>query len=110
LILNAHDEKTLRPDQANQTQTTYLLSYAGRHRAHTYPSISPGKRTVAYDCKLYEHPYPPNAQFYAYNSKGGNCEHLNQCPISSDPLAFEVQTSLPPQAPRLLFEDDQTTQ
>ena len=110
LILNSHDEQNLREDEANQTETMYLLDYEGRHRTYTYPAITPGNKQVAYDCKVYEHPYPPNAQFYAYNSQGGGCEHLNECPINSSSVIFNVTTDLPEAAPRLLFEGDTTTQ
>lgn len=104
IILNSSDGSSARYDQADVTETVYTLTYDGRHRNPTYPSLSSSAQSVtSRPCGNFYHGNEFGAYFYAYNSSGGGCEDINMCPISSSPIVFNIDTVLPEAAPRLEF-------
>ena len=104
IILNSADGKE-RKDKADKTETKYTLTYKGRQKSNTYPTLSTSSRTQIYDnrCGVYEYPQMWGTTAYAYNSTGGGCDDIYKCPPKSAPINFIVNTTLPAKAPQLLF-------
>jgi len=104
LVLNTANGEP-RPDKADLTETLYTLTYQGRHIPYTYPNFSGnGGYTYPMDhpCSHY-YPQMWGATTTAYNSSGGYCDNIANCPISSSPLIFNINTTLPTHAPKLEF-------
>ena len=105
IILNSADGMTARSDEADLTETLYTLTYTGRQKANTFPDLSSvgGYNWTSLHGCPYFYPQIWGASTYAYNSYGGGCEDIYGCPPFSSPIVFNVNTTLPENAPKLAF-------
>ncbi|MBN1258770.1 hypothetical protein JXA05_03360 [Candidatus Peregrinibacteria bacterium] len=111
IILNSADGQTARADQADLTETLYSLTYSGTKKTNTYPNLSSsGSKVHTHPyCSTYIYPNVWGATTYAYNSSGGGCDNIYNCPPVSSPIVFDVTTTLPDATPKLVFTRDGTS-
>ncbi len=113
IVLNSADGITARYDGADLTETLYTLTYEGRQKSNTFPKLSIEGRTKRTNshCGDYYYPQIWGASTYAYNSSnsGGGCDNIFECPPISSPIVFNVDTTLPENAPKLLFTINTTS-
>lgn len=110
LVLNSSNGKP-RADQADMTETQYVIKYTGRGKYNTY-TLGGGYGIQDSGDKLYhgycsDHSYPhgKNSTVFAYNSTGGGCEEMSSCLLQSSPLQFLLSTQLPDHRPSLILSD-----
>lgn len=97
-----------RPDLADRTETKYTFTYKGRKQPFTYPTLSSTSGYVyrsGLPCS-FSYPHQWGTYSYAYNSSGGGGSSLV---LQSSPIIFNVETTLPESAPKLLFVLDVST-
>jgi uncharacterized repeat protein (TIGR01451 family) len=105
IVLNSSDGINARDDKSDLTETLYTLTYKGLQKFNTYPTLStaePGIKTDPH-CGTFNYPQAFGATTYAYNSNGGGCDNIYGCPPTSSPILFNVNTTLPTNAPKLDF-------
>ena len=111
IILNSANGAA-RPDKGDLTETVYEIWYRGRGHSNTYPMLSDSSSDFILTGNGQCYQYYPNrrgATTYAYNSSGGMCDYILDCPPHSQTIALSVQTKLPVEAPKLLFTKNTTS-
>lgn len=104
VVLNSANYRA-RADRADRTETKYTFTYLGLNKTPVYPHLDRDGEDIFRENRRCSYPYPHerHAYTYAYNSYGGNCENLADCPIVSTPIVFKIKPVLPSEAPKLVF-------
>ncbi len=112
LILNSPNQSP-RPDQADLSETQYVIQYTGRGKPNTFNLTGnfgiyeSGNQTYQGYCSNYQYDHGKGSTVYAYNSSGGNCEKMSNCRLSSKTLDISLSSEFPNQSPSLITDGGQ---